>query len=214
MPHAAAKRPLPAAWIAVSIAAVVVIAAAGAVFMLRGRSAAGGLVGGVFTDKPQAPEFSLKDQSGQTVTMSQLKGKVVALTFLYTKCPDVCPLIASNLAAGEQRLGPDAKNLEIVAVSVDPVNDTVPAVKKFSDDHNLANQPNWHYLIGSPGQLQPVWAEYHVGATASSEGAIQGVDHSAMVYLTDTSGKLRVILSANFTVSDFVQDVRALLNGA
>lgn len=187
---------------------------AGTLLVVRQRSAATGLAGGVFTDKPQAPEFSLKDQSGQTVTMSQLKGKVVALTFLYTKCPDVCPLIASNLAVGEQRLGADNKNLEVVAVSVDPVNDTVPAVKKFTDDHNLSDQSNWHYLIGSAGQLQPVWQEYHVGATSSSEGAIDGVDHSAMVYLTDTSGKLRVILPANFTVSDFVQDVHALLNAS
>jgi len=146
--------------------------------------------------------------------MSQLRGKVVALTFLYTHCPDVCPLMASNLAAADQRLGPSAQDLQIVAVSVDPIGDTVPSVKKFTDDHNLADQTNWHYLIGSPGQLQPVWASYHVGATSSTEGAIQGVDHSAMVYLADKTGKLRVILSANFTVADFIQDVKALAAGA
>ena len=204
------KPLLPVAWIVAAVAVVVVIAAAGVVLGLR-RHSQPGLAGGVFSDMPQAPDFSLRDQNGQTVTMSQLKGKVVALTFLYTHCPDVCPLMASQLAAADQRLGPDASKVEIVSVSVDPLGDTLPAVKKFTEDHNLAGDANWHYLMGSPGQLQPVWADYHVGSTASSEGAIQGVDHSAMVYLTDTTGRLRVILSSNFTVSDFVQDAQALL---
>jgi protein SCO1/2 len=198
------------AWIAVALAAVLVIAVAGLVFGIR-RGTTPGLAGGVFSDMPQAPDFTLRDQNGQAVTMSQLRGKVVALTFLYTHCPDVCPLMASQLAAADQRLGADARNLELVSVSVDPVGDTLPAVKKFTEDHNLAGQPNWHYLIGSPGELQPVWEAYHVGSSPSSAGAIQGVDHSAMVYLADRSGKLRVILASNFTVSDFVQDVRTLL---
>ncbi|MFI5267889.1 MAG: SCO family protein [Chloroflexota bacterium] len=194
------------------MAVVLVVAVAGVIFGLR-RQAQPGLTGGVFSDMPPAPDFSLRDQNGQTVTMSQLKGKVVALTFLYTHCPDVCPLMASQLAAADQRLGADAKNVEIVSVSVDPVGDTLPSVKKFTEDHNLAGQANWHYLMGSPGQLQPVWEAYHVGSSATSEGAIQGVDHSALVYLTDTTGRLRVILSSNFTVSDFVQDAQALLKG-
>jgi len=206
------RRLLPAAWIIAALAAVVVVAAAGVVLVLR-RQTPPGLNGGVLSDMPQAPDFSLRDQNGQTVSMSQLKGKVVALTFLYTHCPDVCPLIASQLAAADQRLGADSKNVEIVSISVDPAGDTLPAVKKFTEDHNLAGQPNWHYLIGSPGQLKPVWDAYHVGSSASSEGATQGVDHSALVYLTDTTGRLRVILSSNFTVSDFVQDAEALLKG-
>jgi len=203
------KRPLPVSWIAVAIGAVLLIAIAGSIFAIR-RSSQPKLAGGVFTDMPQAPDFSLRDQNGQTIAMSQLSGKVVALTFLYTHCPDVCPLIASNLAAADQRLGADAANLEIVSVSVDPTGDTLPAVKKFTEDRNLADKPNWHYLMGSPGQLQPVWESYHVGANTNTGGAIEGVDHSAMVYLTDRNGRLRVILPANFTVADFVQDVRAL----
>ena len=66
-------------------ALILVFVVAGIVFFVRARSAGSGLAGGVFTDKPQAPEFSLKDQNGQTVTMSQLKGKVVALTPLRTQ---------------------------------------------------------------------------------------------------------------------------------
>lgn len=208
-PPTAAKKPLPAAWIVICVGVVLLIAAAGLVMTVR-RQATPHLAGGVFTDAPEAPDFSLKDQNGQTVTMSALKGKVVALTFLYTHCPDVCPLMASQMAAADQRLGADAKNLELISISVDPLGDTLPAVQKFTEDHNLAGQPNWHYLMGSPGQLQPVWEAYHVGSSANNEGPIQGVDHSAMVYLTDRAGRLRVILSANFTVSDFVQDVQVL----
>jgi protein SCO1 len=190
--------------------AVVLLLAVGGTVLARQRATTNGLTGGVFTDTPPAPDFSLRDQNGQTVTMSQLQGKVVAITFLYTHCPDVCPLIASNLAAAETKLGADAAKTEVVAVSVDPVGDTLPAVRKFTADHSLDGQANWHYLMGSPGQLEPVWSAYHVGASAATEGAISGVDHSAMVYLTDTSGKLRVILPANVTVSDLVHDMQTL----
>jgi protein SCO1/2 len=210
--QAPAKKPLPAAWIALALGAVLVVAVAGIVFGLRRQAQASSLAGGVFTDTPQAPDFSLRDQNGQTITMSSLKGKVVALTFLYTHCPDVCPLMASQLAAADQRLGADAQNVELISVSVDPLGDTLPAVQKFTEDHNLAGRSNWHYLMGSPGQLRPVWDAYHVGSSAGDQAATEGVDHSAMVYLADRTGRLRVILSANFTVSDFVQDARALLN--
>jgi protein SCO1/2 len=206
------KRPLPTGWIVAALAVVLVIAVAGVIFGLR-RQAQPHLAGGVFTDMPQAPNFSLRDQNGQTVTMSQLQGKVVALTFLYTRCPDVCPLIASNMAAASQRLGSDAAKMEMLSVSVDPQNDTLPAVKKFTEDHSLADKPNWHYLIGSPGELRPVWDAYHVGSqTASSSSGFSGIEHSAMVYLTDRAGRLRVILPANFSVSDLVDDVRTLLS--
>jgi protein SCO1/2 len=202
------KRPLPAAWIAVALGAVLVVAVAGTIFAIR-RNSQPHFAGGTFTEMPPAPDFSLTDQNGQTITMSALKGKVVALTFLYTKCPDVCPLMASQLAAGDQRLGAAAKDLEIVSISVDPLGDTLPAVKKFTEDRNLAGQSNWHYLIGSPGQLQPVWQAYHVGSSRGE--ASDFVEHSALVYVTDRAGRLRVILPANFTVSDFVQDVQTLL---
>src|SRR5207244_10685495 len=135
------KRPRPGRWILISLAVAVVIAAAGIVFGLR-RASQPKLSGGlVFSDMPQAPDFSLRDQNGQTVTMSQLQGKVVALTFLYTRCPDVCPLMASNLAAADQRLGGDAANLEILSVSGVPANDTLRAIQQCSADSSLGATP-------------------------------------------------------------------------
>ncbi|MDE3075793.1 MAG: SCO family protein [Chloroflexota bacterium] len=191
------------------VAAAIVVVIVAAVVVVRGRSA-GQLAGGTFTDTPPASDFVLPDQNGQMVRMANLRGKVVALTFLYTNCPDVCPVIATNLGLADHRLGATAQQLQIVAVSVDPAGDTLANVKKFTQSHGLAGLDNWHYLMGSLSQLQPVWKAYHVGSSASSGHNPEGLEHSALVYLVDPTGKLRVILPANFTIEDLVQDVRVL----
>jgi cytochrome oxidase Cu insertion factor (SCO1/SenC/PrrC family) len=127
------------------------------------------------------------------------------LTFLYTTCPDVCPLIASNLHEAYKRLGGQAANVALVAVTVDPVNDTVSQVRQFSDQHALSDE--WFFLTGSADQLQPVWRSYGILAqptrpiTATSQRAAQGlppqpadIDPSASVYLIDKSGVMRAAL--------------------
>ena len=144
--------------------------------------------------------------------MRSSRGKVVAMTFLYTHCPDVCPLIANKLAGSVSQLGVDAQNVDMLAVSMDPVGDSRLAISKFTEAHGLDSYENWHYLIGAPSQLQPVWTAYHVGAQPAAAAPTSGlVDHSALVYLVDRSGHLRVILDANFNPADFLQDVKALL---
>ncbi len=83
---------------------------------------------------PPAPEFplSLRNYQGRRVSIDQYKGKAVLLTFLYTHCPDVCPIIASNLAVALNMLGPaKAAKVQVIAVSVDPRGDTPAAVSTF-----------------------------------------------------------------------------------
>lgn len=77
----------------------------------------------------------------------------MALTFLYTNCPDVCPLIAANLHETYKQLGDQAKQVGIVAVTVDPEHDTTDRVRQFSDQRGLTNQ--WLFMTGSRGQLAP-----------------------------------------------------------
>lgn len=155
-----------------------------------------------------APDFTLQDAvGGSSLTLSALRGKAVALTFLYTQCPDTCPLTAETLRSVRDKLGGDAARLELVAVSVDPARDTPAAVRAFSEAHRLST--NWHYLIGSRDQLAAVWARYGVRA-AEDQGAAT-VTHSDAIYLIDPQGRERTLLHTNDAVEDIVRSVRAVL---
>jgi len=153
-----------------------------------------------------APDFTLTDGvSGRAETLSARRGQVVALTFLYTTCPDVCPLTASRFRAAQVELQADASRVTFIAVSVDPDHDTPKAVQDFSAAHDL--RTNWYYLVGGQAQLSPVWAAYGIGVQAGSTT----VTHNDAVYLIDTRGRERVLLHSEDLAADLANDLRALL---
>lgn len=153
-----------------------------------------------------APDFTLTDGvSGRAVTLSAQRGQVVALTFLYTSCPDVCPLTATRFRATQTELQGDATRVTFIAVSVDPDRDTPQAVQEFSATRGLAS--NWHYLVGGRAQLAPVWAAYGIGVQAGSNT----VTHNDAVYLIDRNGRERVLLHSEDLARDLTNDLRALL---
>ncbi len=157
--------------------------------------------------KDPAPDFQLTDQNGNAVSLSGLKGKVVVLTFLYTRCPDECPLTAEHLRAAGQQLGTAMSQVTFVAVSVDPQNDTPDAVKAFNQAHGVSSLI---YLLGTPAQLQPVWAAYYVAAQPDPLHPSL-VSHSTRVVVIDKAGKQRVNMDSDFDPSDLVYNVQALL---
>ncbi|HEV8537252.1 MAG TPA: SCO family protein [Candidatus Limnocylindria bacterium] len=153
-----------------------------------------------------APDFTLTDGlSGRSVTLSTLRGKVVALAFLYTSCPDVCPLTAARFKAAQDALGDDASRVVFVAVSVDPDRDTPRAVQDFSAAHEL--RTSWYYLVGDRTRLAPVWSAYGIGVQAGSST----VTHNDAIYLIDRRGRERVLLHSEDLAADLVNDLRALL---
>jgi len=175
------------------------------------------LAGMVVTPPIQAGDFHLKDQHGAVVSMSALRGKVVALTFLYTHCPDACPLIADMMHTAYRKLGDSARRAAFVAVSVDPQGDTPEAVRTFLATHRVDSE--LAYLTGSFAELKAVWGGYYIGTDArdftaktASKGppSPQLVGHSALVYVIDPRGEIRVILPSNFDPNDLVTDVRIL----
>ena len=203
---AIAERPAKTAfprWLLVlpGVLLVVIAVCAAAIIYLQ-RSAT--LVGTTLNGTP-APPFTLTDQDGRPISLGQFRGQPVALTFLYTQCPDACPLIADELRQASDLLGPDAARVGVLAVSTDPVHDTRVAAVNFTQVHGMSGR--WHYLLGSPEQLSPVWQKYYIGVTpADSE-----VTHSEAVYLIDKAGRERVLLGLPFSARDLASDLKKLL---
>ena len=155
-----------------------------------------------------APDFTLVDGiSGRPTTLSAQQGKVVVLAFLYTHCPDVCPLTAEEFRQAQQRLSDDERERTVfVAVSVDPRQDTPEAVQAFAKDHGLTK--GFVFLIGSAAQLQAVWSAY--GIRTETDPSNTEVGHSDAIYLVDRMGRARLLVHSNIAAGDLANDVKAL----
>ena len=138
--------------------------------------------------------------------LSQYRGKAVLLTFIYSHCPDVCPLIVSQLRNSLLKLGTQASRVQIVAVSVDPDRDTPKAVNAFLAARDMTER--MEYLIGSKAQLTPVWKAYGIEVEATPEQ--REVGHTGLVYGVTASGKRRGLYPANLQPSWIVHDVPIL----
>ena len=193
------------------------------------------LAGTVLTASDPATPFKLTDQSGRPVSLADYRGKVVALTFLYTYCPDICPVVTSHLKEAREILGKDSSEVAFVAISVDPERDTVERAHVYSKECGLMD--GWAFLVGDRERLSPIWKAYYVDATIDSSahsdasgaahvaGAPSGrvttfseeittaytLSHPAPVYLIDREGRLRVLFTLPFEPDDLVHDVRLLL---
>jgi protein SCO1 len=154
----------------------------------------------------KAVDFTLRDQNGRLVRLSAERGRLVLLTFLYTHCRDVCPLIAENLNYVLRGLGGERRDVRVIGVSVDPARDTRPAIREFVRSHRLL--PQFLYVTGPRPRLQQVWQNYNVLAMPRNS---QVVDHSAPVLLIDRRGRPRLYYPSNVTTEPVLKDVRRLL---
>jgi protein SCO1/2 len=156
-----------------------------------------------------AQPIALHDAEGRPVTLAGQRGRFVLVTFIYTHCPDVCPLITANLNAALRALGPARRNVRVLAVSVDPVGDTPAAVKAYAREKHLL--PEFRYLIGTRPQLRRVWTAWHVLAVLRKADL---VDHIAYTALIDRSGKERVLYDSSVHAVQVVHDLRRLMQPA
>ncbi len=180
----------------------ILFAAAAAATALAGGPHFDGIV---LSPARPAPQFALRDQSGKLVRFSSLRGKTVLVTFLYTHCPDVCPLIASRLNSALLQLGPRAKDVRVVAVSTDPKGDTKASVTRFVKTHGLVRQ--FRYLTGTQKQLAPVWRKWGVAVLPGNNGVIA---HSTLIFLVDSHGRERVVFDSTATTPQILHDLKLL----
>ncbi len=153
-----------------------------------------------------APDFALSDQAGREVRLSALRGRPVVLTFLFTNCPDVCPLTAQKLRRTADLLGADAGRVAFVAVSTDPRHDDAAAARAFAERHGLGDR--LHFLLGSREALAPVWAAYYVyvgpepdadaAERAASAYATRTAVHTDALFVIDREGRQRSLLRSDF----------------
>ena len=182
-----------------------------------------------------APDFQLRDQFGDVLALSDLAGNVVVLTFLYTHCPDICPVTVETLRQADQILG-DAAGVEIVAVTVDPERDTADRVREYSEERGMLDR--WRFLIGERDQVSAVWRSYWLdparprasaveqphqdtaepngyGNSTVDERHLSGdylVDHTAPVFLIDRKGFRKVVFTRlPLDPGPLVHDIRLLL---
>jgi protein SCO1/2 len=156
-----------------------------------------------------APPLKLDDSLGKPVNIGDYRGKAVLVTFIYDHCPDICPLIVSNLRAAQNELGPQANDMQIIAVSVDPKGDTPQTVKKFLADHQMTGR--MQYLIGSRPQLEQVWHDWNIVSKADpSRKDPDAVEHSALIYGISGSGEITTLYPSSFKPQQIVHDVPML----
>jgi protein SCO1 len=207
-------------WIWILVGAVAAAGAAAAAVM--GRVSHPTLQGAVVTPPMPTYDFSLHDERNRQVRLSDFRGKAVALTFLYTHCPDACPLTAQKLHQTRGQLGDLAPHVAFLAVSVDPAGDTPEAIQTFLSTHRVEGELS--YLTGSYADLRRVWGYFLVSSdakdpsatskTASGAGSPASpalVGHSSIVHVIDPGGNLRVFLPGNFDPKDLATDLRILL---
>jgi protein SCO1/2 len=202
---------------------VLIVILGGVTLLLVGGSSKPALPGNAATVKlssfdgsavspPQpAPALdTLRNYDGSSFNLAAQRGKAVFVTFLYAHCPDVCPLIASNLHNAYAKMSPAMrKRVAIVAVSVDPHGDSSSTVAAFVSEHQLAGEAR--YLIGSAGQLVPVWKAWNVGSEKDTSRP-DLVNHSALIYGIGASGRIDTIYPASFSPAQLIHDVTPLLS--
>jgi protein SCO1 len=166
------------------------------------------LRGIVLPDRPEAPPLALHDQDGRPVTLAGERGRWVLVTFLYTYCPDVCPVIAGNLDAA-LRSGPGRRaGLKVLSVSVDPARDTPAAVRRYVRRHHLA--PAFVWLLGTRSELKRAWRAYDVAVLPGAKGTLT---HSTPTLLVDPEGRERVLYDTTVQTADVVHDLGRLAEG-
>lgn len=154
-------------------------------------------------------DFSLTDHNGQARRLADFRGKAVVMFFGYTQCPDVCPTTLSSLSSAMQVLGDDAKQVQVLFVTVDPERDTPKLLAQYVP----AFYPSFLGLYADEKNTRALAKEFKVfyakqpGSTPDS----YSVDHSTGSFAFDPQGKLRLLLRHGETPANIAADLKLLL---
>ena len=156
-----------------------------------------------------APDFTLTSQDGKPLSLAALRGKVVAVTFIFTGCGITCPLLTAKMVSMQRSLGADfGPRVIFVAITVDPLADTPEVLKRYANAQG-ADLAGWAFLTGTPAQIGDVAHRYGVYYKRQPG---DDIDHTFLTSVIDPGGMLRVqYLGVRFDPEEFLQDIRSLL---
>lgn len=138
-----------------------------------------------------APNFTLTDQNGQTLSLASFKGHAVVLEFMDSHCIDICPIVSQEFIDAYHDLGNAASHVVFAAVNVNGDHSNVSDVAAFSQEHRLSTIPNWHFFTGSVTDLHAVWNSY--GIVVQAPDPTTDIIHSSFVFFIDPQGRERFL---------------------
>jgi protein SCO1/2 len=156
-----------------------------------------------------APAFALTSQDGTRVSLADLRGKVVAVTFIYTSCTDTCPVLTALMTKVQDKLGQDfGERVAFVSITVDPERDTPEVLKQYADTFG-ADLKGWAFLTGDPAAIRDITRRYGVFSAKNAKGE---VDHTFLTSIVDRNSTLRVqYLGVRFDPDEFQRDLLSLI---
>ena len=174
-----------------------------------GRSDKPSFKGTDVTGASYAKAFRLADHTGQVRTLEEFRGKVVAVFFGFTRCPDVCPTTLAQTKLALTKLGEDAKRVQVIFVTVDPERDTQEVLAAYVTGFD----PSFVGLRGSVEETAAIAREFKVfyQKSAGTTPENYSIDHTAAIYVFDPQGQLRLFLRHNAAGDDLVADLKLLL---
>jgi protein SCO1/2 len=155
-----------------------------------------------------AKELHLTDHNGKPRTLADFKGKVVAVFFGFTHCPDACPATLAEMAQAVRELGPDGDQVQVLFVTVDPERDTAEVLRQYVPSFH----PGFLGLYGDLDATARMAKEFKVFYQKQPlPGGGYSMDHTAGTYLYDREGRLRLFAQYGQGAAAMLHDIRILL---
>lgn len=136
------------------------------------------------------PAFEMRDQDAKPFTDRELRGQTAILNFMFTSCPDICPILTTKIAGLRTNLLDQRAQLRFVSISVDPEKDSPAELKAFARQHG-ADYPDWRFATGPIAELRRVVVEGFKQALERGDGSPNGIMHGTHLVLIDKAGVIR-----------------------
>lgn len=154
--------------------------------------------------------FTLTDVEGRERTLADYRGSYLLVFYGFTQCPDVCPTTLGRALEVKKKLGADGQKVKVVFISVDPERDTAELLRTYLK----AFDPDFIGLRGTPEQTQNAAKAMNVFYEKVPAGSSYTINHTAITYVFDAQGRLRLGMRHAQGTDDYVADLRALMKQA
>lgn len=172
----------------------------------RGESAGTGAID--VTGANYASDFRLQDTEGHWRTLGDFRSKVVMVFFGFTQCADICPGAMNQATEVLKQLGDDGRQIQVLFISLDPERDTPSILQAFVSTFH----PSFVALRGDPDLTRQTAERYRVYYRKVPTAGSYTIDHSALVYVYDKEGRLRLALQPGMTSQQQADQIRPFLS--